>query len=373
MERTAPVQGRSAEGAPASPALEPAIDLTGLRKDFGDRTALAGVDLRVEPGESVAVLGPNGSGKSTLLRILAGLLRPTSGEVSVLGCDLPKETHRLRGRVGYLGHEPLLYRDLSPRENLELAAALHGIEAEAAGPRIEALLEAVGMSSRAGDRVAELSAGMKQRIDICRAVLHEPALLLLDEPDAHLDPDARRRLAPLIAAGNGRTRVVVSHDRGRQPRRPPTSCWSSDDPVRRPAAQGPAGGAAHAALPPGDGALRRHRLRHLPLRARPDQPRRGARGRRPGADPAVRRTPRHQPALRRRARGGRLRPGPVGPGRRHRPLRREGERAGHLPGRAGAGRGADLRPLLPRLRRRDCCPSPSSSCWPTSVSPPPGR
>jgi heme exporter protein A len=195
-------------------ALEPAIELVGLRRDFGDRTALDGVDLRVDPGGSLAVLGPNGSGKSTLLRILAGLLRPTSGEVSVLGCDLPKETHRLRGRVGYLGHDPLLYRDLTPRENLELGAALHGIGSEVAGPRIEVLLEAVGMSVRADDRVAELSAGMKQRIDICRAVLHEPELLLLDEPDAHLDPEARLRIAPLIAAGNGRTRVVVSHERG---------------------------------------------------------------------------------------------------------------------------------------------------------------
>ena len=93
-------------------------------------------------------------------------------------------------------------------------AALHGIGSEEAGPRIEVLLEAVGMSVRADDRVAELSAGMKQRIDICRAVLHEPELLLLDEPDAHLDPEARLRIAPLIAAGNGRTRVVVSHERG---------------------------------------------------------------------------------------------------------------------------------------------------------------
>ena len=210
MERTAAVE---AEARPAGRAAEPAIHLAGLRRDFGDRTALAGLDLRVEPGESVAVLGPNGSGKSTLLRILAGLLRPTSGEVSVLGLRLPKETHRLRGRVGYLGHEPLLYRDLSPRENLELAAALHGIDPPAAGPRIDALLEAVGMAARGGDRVAELSAGMKQRIDICRAVLHEPQLLLLDEPDAHLDPDARRRVAPLIAAGDGRTRVLVSHER----------------------------------------------------------------------------------------------------------------------------------------------------------------
>ena len=210
MERMA-VEARSPG---VTRALEPAIELVGLRRDFGDRTALDGIDLRVDPGGSLAVLGPNGSGKSTLLRILAGLLRPTSGEVSVLGCDLPKETHRLRGRVGYLGHDPLLYRDLTPRENLELGAALHGIGSEVARPRIEVLLEAVGMSVRADDRVAELSAGMKQRIDICRAVLHEPELLLLDEPDAHLDPEARLRIAPLIAAGNGRTRVVVSHERG---------------------------------------------------------------------------------------------------------------------------------------------------------------
>jgi heme exporter protein A len=222
MERTAAVgtRGSSAGGTrEAAPqtrpqALDSAVELSGLRRDFGDRTALQGIDLRIERGESVAVLGPNGSGKSTLLRILAGLLRPTSGAVSVLGCELPKETHRLRGRVGYLGHEPLLYRDLSPRENLELAAALYRLAPEDAGQRIETLFDAVGMSARASDRVAELSAGMRQRIDICRAVLHEPDLLLLDEPDAHLDPDARRRVAPLIAAGDGRTRVVVSHDRG---------------------------------------------------------------------------------------------------------------------------------------------------------------
>jgi heme exporter protein A len=221
MERTVvggqgpPAEGRRAAPSEAERAVEPAIELVRLRREFGDRTALEGIDLRVDPGASVAVLGPNGSGKSTLLRILAGLLRPTGGEVRVLGCDLPKETHRLRGRVGYLGHEPLLYRDLSSRENLELAAALHGLEPEAAETRIDALLDAVGMRGRAGDRVAELSAGMKQRIDICRAALNEPELLLLDEPDAHLDPDARRRVAPLIAAGDGRTRVLVSHERGR--------------------------------------------------------------------------------------------------------------------------------------------------------------
>ncbi|HKH23051.1 MAG TPA: ABC transporter ATP-binding protein [Solirubrobacterales bacterium] len=211
MERTA------VESPPEEPnrtETGAAIELRALRREFGDRAALDGLDLRVERGASLAVLGPNGSGKSTLLRILAGLLRPSGGEVSVLGCSLPKENYRLRGRVGYLGHEPLLYRDLSPRENLGLAAALHGLDRETVEPRIEALLDAVGMSRRGDDRVAELSAGMRQRVDICRGVLHDPELLLLDEPDAHLDPEARRRVAPLIAAGDGRTRVVVSHDRG---------------------------------------------------------------------------------------------------------------------------------------------------------------
>jgi heme exporter protein A len=212
MEQAAAIESRS-RGHEGSAAADIAIELVGLRREFGDRVALDDIDLRAEPGQSVAVLGPNGSGKSTLLRILAGLLRPSGGEASVLGCALPKETHRLRGRIGYLGHEPLLYRDLTPRENLRLAAALHGLESAAVGARVDRLLDAVGMASRSNDRVAELSAGMRQRVDICRAVLHEPELLLLDEPDAHLDSEARRLVAPLIAAGNGRTRVVSSHDR----------------------------------------------------------------------------------------------------------------------------------------------------------------
>ena len=215
MERTAAAEAPS--GTVVSPARgpAPAIELVGLRRDFGERPALAGVDVSLQTGQSLAVLGPNGSGKSTLLRVLAGLLRPSGGEVRVLGCRLPRETHRLRGRVGYLGHAPLLYRDLTARENLRLVAALHGLEPTAVAARIQTLFEAVGMERRADDRVAELSAGMKQRIDICRAVLVEPELLLLDEPDAHLDVGARRAVEPLISAGEGRTRVVVSHDRER--------------------------------------------------------------------------------------------------------------------------------------------------------------
>ena len=193
----------------------PAISLHELGRDYGERVALGAVSLELQSGQTLAVLGPNGSGKTTLLRILAGLLRPSRGSTTVLGCPLPGEVWRLRGRVGYLAHEPLLYRDLSSRENLRLAARLHRIDRERAQERIEELLDAVGMGERGGDRVAELSAGMAQRVAACRAVLHQPELLLLDEPDAHLDDDARGLVGELVAAGNGRTRVIVSHERER--------------------------------------------------------------------------------------------------------------------------------------------------------------
>ena len=194
-------------------AEAPAIRLVGLARDFGERPALAGVDLELAPGHTLAVLGPNGSGKTTLLRILAGLLRPSGGQARVLGSDLPGEVYKLRGRVGYLGHEPLLYRDLSPNENLRLAARLHGIDRGSAAERIAELLGSVGMTRRADDRVAEFSAGMAQRVAACRAVLHEPELLLLDEPDSHLDPEAREAVGELLGRAEGRTRVVVSHQR----------------------------------------------------------------------------------------------------------------------------------------------------------------
>src|SRR3954470_14089722 len=175
-----------------------AIRLAGLRRDYGERTALDGVGLTLAAGESLVVLGPNGAGKTTLLRTLPTLLRPSGGEVSVLGCSLPSEAWKLRGRIGYLGHEPLLYRDLSGRENLRFQARLHGIERSAAEARIEELLRAVGMERRADERVAELSAGMRQRLSICRCVLHEPELLLLDEPDSNLDIEGRDLARELV-------------------------------------------------------------------------------------------------------------------------------------------------------------------------------
>jgi heme exporter protein A len=188
------------------------IELRGLRRDFGDRIALGGVDLSLAAGETLVVLGPNGAGKTTLLRVLATLLRPSAGEARVLGAQLPGDAWKVRGRVGFLGHEALLYRDLSGRENLRFHAHLHGRRGEAAEARIAELLAAVGMERRADERVAELSAGMRQRLALCRCVLHEPELLLLDEPESNLDAEGRELARELIGPGERPTRVIVTHD-----------------------------------------------------------------------------------------------------------------------------------------------------------------
>jgi heme exporter protein A len=197
---------------PGQSTEQAALSVAGLRRDYGERTALEAVGFELAHGETLLVIGPNGAGKTTLLRILATLLRPSGGEVRALGCAIPAEAWKLRGRVGFLGHEPLLYRDLSGRENLRFHARLHGVEGERAESRTEELLAAVAMERRADDRVADLSAGMRQRLAICRCVLHEPELLLLDEPDSNLDAEGRELARRLIGAAEGRTRVVVSHD-----------------------------------------------------------------------------------------------------------------------------------------------------------------
>jgi heme exporter protein A len=184
------------------------IRLDGVERRYGERVALSGVSVRVEAGQTLVVFGPNGAGKTTLLRVLAGLLRPHAGSASVLGADLPKESWKLRGQVGLLAHEPLLYRELTPRENLRFQARLHAVDAE----RVEVALDAVGIGARADDPVAELSRGMVQRVAAARAVLHDPPLLLLDEPWAGLDPAAVELLEPVIGRGSGKTRVVVTHD-----------------------------------------------------------------------------------------------------------------------------------------------------------------
>jgi len=186
----------------------PAIDLHGLTRRYGDREALTDVTLTLEAGRTLVVFGPNGAGKTTLLRVLATLLRPHAGQARILGHELPREGWAVRGRVGFLGHASLLYRDLTARENLRFHARLHGV----APARIDALLAAVGLAARADDPVHTYSRGMVQRAAVARAVLHDPELLLLDEPTANLDPHAAELVDPLIGPASGRTRVVTSHD-----------------------------------------------------------------------------------------------------------------------------------------------------------------
>jgi heme exporter protein A len=185
-----------------------AIELERLERRYGERVALGGVSVRLEEGQTLAVLGSNGAGKTTLLRVLAGLLRPHAGSARVLGAALPDERWRLPSQVGYLGHEPLLYRELTGRENLRYHAELHGVPRA----RVQTVLTALDIDHRADEPVRDLSRGLVQRLAIGRAVLHEPRLLLLDEPRANLDPSAAELVEPLIGRSSGRTRVLVTHD-----------------------------------------------------------------------------------------------------------------------------------------------------------------
>jgi len=188
-----------------------AVVVTRVRKAYGLRPVLRDVSFEVAAGQCVAVLGPNGAGKTTLLRILATLTRPAQGSVSLAGYDALHEAHAVRRLVGYVGHTPLLYDELTARENLLFFARMYSLpEAES---RVDALLERVGMRSRANDRVGTFSRGQAQRVALARGILHDPQVLLLDEPDTGLDEDAITLLHELISERKavGLTTLLTTH------------------------------------------------------------------------------------------------------------------------------------------------------------------
>ncbi len=186
--------GRDVVGRPADgPAM---IELRKLTKAFGSKTALRGIDLRVAAGESLVIFGPNGAGKTTLIRILASLSRPTSGKVLIGGLDLATHADGIRRYLGVVSHAPLLYDSLTAEENLRFFARLYDLVNPQA--RIAEMLALVGLSGRRHDLVRTFSRGMVQRLAIARALLHDPQVLLLDEPDTGLDPQAAEMLHGLL-------------------------------------------------------------------------------------------------------------------------------------------------------------------------------
>jgi ABC-type multidrug transport system ATPase subunit len=198
---------------PPEPAAAPAVEARGLSRRFGARAALAGIDLLLRAGEFACVFGPNGAGKSTLLRLLARLSRPTAGSIRIFGVDLHGEScDRARARIGMVGHASFVYAGLTVRENLIFQARMFGVADASA--RCDSLLAELGLTDREGDPAGTLSRGLLQRLAIARALVHDPDLLLFDEPYTGLDPLAAELLSQRLGGlhRQGRTIILTTHD-----------------------------------------------------------------------------------------------------------------------------------------------------------------
>ena len=187
-----------------------AIEVRGLTKRFGERTALADLNLAVPRRSAFGFLGPNGAGKTTLIRLLLGLTRPSAGSMRLLGSPIPEARQAALARVGAIVEEPRFHRFLTGRENLAITAAARGLEAQA---RIDGVLDRVGLSDRAGDRVKSYSLGMRQRLGVARALLGDPELLILDEPTNGLDPAGIHEFRAMVRrfVEDGMTVLLSSH------------------------------------------------------------------------------------------------------------------------------------------------------------------
>src|SRR5881398_3457442 len=200
----------SMPGAP--PAATPALRLRGLRKSFG-RPAVDGIDLEVRRGELYALLGPNGAGKTTTLRMVTGLLAPDAGQVEVLGIDLARDPAAAKRGLAYLPDDPMLYGKLKPTEYLEFVAGLWGLGAEEAEPRARRLLDWLDLTPHAHELTEGFSRGMKQKLALAGALIHEPELLILDEPLTGLDAAAARQVKDLLVSHveQGGTVILTTH------------------------------------------------------------------------------------------------------------------------------------------------------------------
>ncbi len=188
------------------------LEARGLVKSFGRNQVLRGVDLSISSGDRYFLFGPNGAGKTTLVKLLTGLMKPDSGEVRLFGEPLEGEALAIRARIGFLSHEPYLYGELTAMENLDFFGQLYDVPTRA--ERSKALLKEIGLFARSHDRVATFSRGMKQRLGLARAILHEPDLVVLDEPYTGLDIRATATLERLIRekSAEGTAFLAITHD-----------------------------------------------------------------------------------------------------------------------------------------------------------------
>jgi heme exporter protein A len=192
--------------------LNPAVNIDALTKRFGFTNALNGIEITLHQGEILTIFGPNGAGKSTLIQILSTLMRPTSGKINVLGYDLEEKGEAVRRSVGALTHNPLLFNNLTAHENLKFYGQM--FEVNSLNSRIDELLRDVGLTEHRDQLVGTFSRGMQQRLAIARAIIHEPRLLLLDEPCTGLDQDGIVFLGSTLEAfvSKGRTVIMTCHD-----------------------------------------------------------------------------------------------------------------------------------------------------------------
>jgi len=184
-----------------------AIEIRGLSKSFGHRRALRDIDLQVQAGETLAVFGPNGAGKTTLIKVLAAIMNPSAGSVFIDGLSLKNSAEAVRRRIGVVTHQTYLYRDLTTYENLEFYSRMYDVEQ--ARERIDEVLALVGMDRRLYDRVGTLSRGMQQRLSLARALLHNPFIMLLDEPETGLDQDSISIIKQSLQTTNNGKRTVI--------------------------------------------------------------------------------------------------------------------------------------------------------------------